>query len=221
MQPLIKERVGEWIYDPSSLLETGIFSSQKRRRVAIYYVPVHPKDRDRRDCLGWSALYGALSAYHISKRMSRWLIPDKFYCAFPYGVYDPEVVREHRKKISSKQNFCLTSNSDSVITGEYLGFTFDGEDFKKCRRSVRQRATALYGQDGDRLPVEKRWSARNFSLDIVFEHVIIDKEVEVQNYHNISSWDSYVEFISSKQKYTKPEFLKPKTWNKMGGADAD
>ena len=82
MQPLIKERMGEWIFDPNSLLEKGIFSSQRRRRVPIYYVPIHPKDRNRRDCLGWSALYGALSAYHISRKISKWLIPDKFIVHF-------------------------------------------------------------------------------------------------------------------------------------------
>lgn len=216
-QPLIKERVGEWVYDPVSLLEKGIFQSTKRKRIAIYYVPIHPKDRERRDCLGWSVLYGALSSYYISKRMSRWLIPDKFYCAFPYGVYDPALLKAHRKKISSKNNFCLTYEGKSVINGEYLGFSFDGEDFKKCRRAVRQRASASCDSEGNLLPIEKRWSGRNFSLDIVFEHVIIGNEVEVENYHNIGSWEGYVDFLSSKLNYEKPDFFKSKKWNMLGG----
>ena len=221
MQPLIKERIGEWIFDPNSLLAKGIFQSTKRKRIAIYYIPVHPKDRDRRDCLGWSALYGALSAYHISRKMSKWLIPDKFYCAFPYGVYDPSILREHRKKISSKENFCLTFKGRSVINGEYLGFTFDGEDFKKCRRHVREQSTALHDKEGNRLSIEKRWSARNFSLDIVFEHVIIGVCIELEQYHSIASWSEYAEFISDGQKYEKPEFFKPKSWNTLGGEFED
>ena len=221
MQSLIKHRLGEWIYDPNSLLEKGIFKSQKKRRVAIYYVPIHPKDRDRRDCLGWSALYGALSAYHVSKRMSKWLIPDKFYCAFPYGIYDPEVLKAHRKKISSKENFCLTYKSNSVITGEYLGFTFDGEYFKNCRRRVRREGTVRYDSSGELLPKEKRWSALHFSLDKVFSDVIITHEskVELPFYYRADSWQGLTEYYSSEHSLVKPEFFKPKTWNTMGGVD--
>jgi len=220
MQPLIKERMGEWIFDPNSLLEKGIFSSQRRRRVPIYYVPIHPKDRNRRDCLGWSALYGALSAYHISRKISKWLIPDKFYCAFPYGIYNPELLKNFRRQISRNGTFCLTFNGKSVKTGEYLGFTFDGEDFKRCRRKVRQEGTVVYDSDGNLVPIEKRWSATKFLLDKVFSDVIIDAETmnEVPSYHRIDSWDGLRGYLSSNGVLTKPEFFKPKKWNKVGGS---
>ena len=223
MQPLIKERIGEWIYDPNSLLEKGIFASQKRRRVPIYYVPVHPKDRDRRDCLGWSVLYGALSAYHISRKMSKWLVPDKFYCAFPYGIYNPDVLKFFRRQISRNETFCLTFNGESVKTGEYLGFTFDGEDFKRCRRKVRKEATVGYDQDGNLVPIEKRWSATKFSLDKVFSDVIIEVDAmsEVDSYHRVDSWDGLRGYLSSEEVLTKPEFFKPKKWNKVGGESED
>jgi hypothetical protein len=171
--------------------------------------------------LGWSALYGALSAYYISKRISKWLIPDKFYCAFPYGVYNPEVVKKFRRKISSKSTFCLTHDGDSVTTGEYLGFTFDGEDFKRCRRRVRKEGTVAYDTEGQLVPLEKRWSATKFSLDKIFSDVIIDKEsrIEVPSYHRVDSWDGLVRYISGGESLTKPDFFKPKKWNKMGGSD--
>ena len=223
MQSLIKSRIGEWVYDPNSLLEKGVFSSQKRRRVPIYYVPIHPKDRDRRDCLGWSVLYGALSAYHISRKMSKWLVPDKFYCAFPYGIYNPELLKNFRRQISRNGTFCLTHEGNSVITGEYLGFTFDGEDFKRCRRRVRKEGTVVYDSDGKLVPAKKRWSARNFSLDKVFSDVIIDVESknEIESYHRVDSWDGLRQYLSSNQVLTKPEFFKPKKWNKVGGESED
>ncbi len=107
MQPLIRYRLGEWINDPVYLYRkhdpnpTG----ETRRPIPIYYVPVHPKDREKRDCLGWSVLYGAESAFWMAKQISKWLIPDKYYVAFPYGVYKPELLREHRKIISSSERF--------------------------------------------------------------------------------------------------------------------
>lgn len=221
MQPIIKHRLGEWIQDPNWLLQKELYPSTVQRRLPIYYVPIHPRDRDRRDCLGWSVLYGALSAYHISRKISKWVIPDKYYCAFPYGVYDPSQIRKQRKNISSNRSFFLTSEGKSVKNGEYLGFTFDGEDFKTCRRELRKEGTP--GSDektGRMLPPEKRWSARFFSLDKVFKHVIMNKESghEIDGYHKIDSWLDYTRFISSGETYEKPEFFKPRKWNRVGDA---
>lgn len=219
VQCLVKERLGEWIQDPVQLLQDRFYQSNIHRRIPIYYVPIHPKDRDRRDCLSWSALYGALSAYHISNRLSKWVIPDKFYCAFPYGVYDPSQIREQRKKISSKAPFYLTHKGQSVKTGEYLGFTFDGEDFKTCRRELRVAGTPSRDPvTNKRIPVEERWSARFFSVDKVFQYVIFgeDEGCEINGYSRIDNWDDYVKFMSFGEKHQKPDFFKPKKWNKIG-----
>ena len=135
------------------------FPSESRIRIAIYYVPVHPKDRDKRDCLSWSVLYGAQTAYWISKQMSKWLIPDMYYASFPYGVYPLEVLREHRKQISSSKRFILSHKGGSVEQGHYLGITFDGEDFKRFRRDLRKDATGAYvpgkGMTREKHPLKK------------------------------------------------------------------
>lgn len=219
MQPIIKDRIGEWIYDPNWLIQKKLYLSNHQRRIPIYYVPIHPKDKDKRDCLGWSALYGALSAYHIARKISRWVIPDKFYCAFPYGVYDPAQLRKQRKKISSKEPFYLTHEGRSVKNGEYLGFTFDGEDFKVCRRELRKEGTPGRNEETKkRLPPEERWSARFFPIDKVFKHVIMGAEdgFEIEGYHKIDSWKDYTNYIASGEEHIKPEHFKPKKWNKIG-----
>ena len=125
-----------------------------------------------------------------------------------------------RKNISSSRTFFLTSGGKSVKNGEYLGFTFDGEDFKKCRRELRRQGTPGEDETGRMLPQEKRWSARYFSVDKVFKHVIMNKEesFEVEGYHNIDSWENYTKFIGSGDQHEKPEFFKPKKWNKVGDA---
>jgi hypothetical protein len=216
-QPLVRERIGEWVYDPVSL-KRGPYSSEEEKQIPIFYVPIHPKDRDRRDCLGWSALYGALSAYHISRQLSKWVIPDRYYVAFPYGVYPVEVLREHRKLISSPASFCLTHDGKSVKDGEYLGFTFDGEDFKRCRRAVREQAVAKLDKKGNKLPLEKRYSARHFSLDIVFECVIIEERntAEVPWYCRVDNWDGYNNYLSSKKTLDKPDRMSYSEWNPIG-----
>ena len=202
MQPLIRHEVGEYIYDPVWYGRSYEYRpSEVRKVVPIYYVPIHPNDRDKRDCLGWSILYGANVAYWTSRQMSRWVIPDKYYASFPYGVYDNRVVREHRKSISSKSRFLLSHHGASVSDGLYLGFTFDAEDFKRFRAELRRESTGIRaGSLDSTLPIEERWSARNFSLDKVFKSVIIDNDtvqVEVPEYHNIDSWLGYCEYISS------------------------
>lgn len=202
MQPLIRHQVGEYVYDPVWYGRSYEFRpSEVRKLIPIYYVSVHPNDRDKRDCLGWSVLYGANVAYWTSRQMSKWVTPDKYYASFPYGVYDNRIVREHRKSISSKNGFFLNYHSENVANGLYLGFTFDAEDFKRYRAQLRKDGTGIRGPSMDTvLPIEERWSARNFPLDKVFKSVIIDNDtvqVEVPEYHNIDNWLGYCDYIAS------------------------
>ena len=196
--------------------------------VPIQYVPVHPKDRDRRDCLAWSVIYGAISADKTSRTISKWTAPDRYYVAFPYGVYDPEILREHRKEISSEKGFFLSHNNKTVKDNEYLGFTFTPQDANRFKNSVRKKGTGLYSGAGvsdgeyprERLPIEERYSARYFSLDTVFESAIIDgaKVVELPWYSNIDSWKNLRGYFASENEVTRPpkDILSYHEFNKIG-----
>jgi len=216
-QPLIRERVGEWVFDPASL-HKPISGLLYEKRIAIYYVPIHPKDKYKRDCLGWSVLYGALTAYHVSNRISKWLVPDKYYAAFPYGLYPLDIVRANRDKFSSQKTYCLTHNGQSIKNNNYLGFTFDAEDFKACRRTIRKEGTHMHTSGGEKLPLHERYSARHFSLDTVFKSAIMDGEIEVNWYHDVGSWQGYKSFLSSPESelFVRPEKMKYKEWNPIG-----
>ena len=61
LAPVIREAVGDWVYDPVYYHSPAKFSSEQRKEIPIYYVPIHPKDRDRRDS------YGA-EKYRIQRR---------------------------------------------------------------------------------------------------------------------------------------------------------
>ena len=73
LAPIIRNTVGEWIYDPVYYETKSLFPSENRKEIPIYYVPIHPKDRDKRDSYGWSILYGAYSAWLVAAKISKWV----------------------------------------------------------------------------------------------------------------------------------------------------
>ena len=209
MQPLIRHRIGDWVSDPVwEYRHMDTFPSESKKQIPIFYVPIRVRDKDKRDCLSWSVLYGALTAYKTAHMISKWVSPTKYYAAFPYGMYQPWIVREHRKDISNKNGFFLTYNGESVINGKYLSFTFTGEDFKRFRDHLREQATGKWktggpGVKSETLPMEDRYSARFFKLEDVFGIASIkeeDKKLEVPWYFNLDNWEEYCYYISSEER---------------------
>jgi len=207
MQPLIRHRLGDYVQDPVWVSRTmSPRSSDRKKVIPIFYTPIHPKDRDKRDCLSWSVLHGAQTAYHISSGISKWVAPDRYYVSFPYGVYLPEVLQEHRKEISSDQGFFLSFENKTVRDGEYLGFTFSPKDFIRIRKLFRKNATGKFitpkeGLPRKMLPMEERYSARYFSVEDVFKHMSLNscKVLPVWEYSRIDSWDNYRAYMCLKQ----------------------
>jgi len=222
MQPLIRYRLGDYVQDPQRHnLPRKTFPTEHERVIPLYYVPIHSKDRDKRDCLAWSVLYGALTAYWLSKTISKWVIPDKYYACFPYGIYDPEVVTPYRNKISSKKDFHISFENKNVKDNEYLAFTFDSEDFKEARQIIRKEGTGefLEYDAKKRIPVEERWSARFFQLDKVFKYVKMkDTKVELVWYYKIDSWEELRKYLSSDKNLDRPpgDVLGYHEWNIIG-----
>ena len=233
MQPLIRHRLGEYVNDPVWAVRLqDPKQSQRRKQIPIFYVPIHPNDRDKRDCLAWSVLHGAMSAYSVSKRISKWVTPDRFYTAFPYGIYPTDSLRERRKNISSRSGFAFSHKGKTIKDGEYLGFTFSSEQFIEIRRSFRKKGTGMFkntdhGIPQDKLPLEERYSARLFSLKDVFEDIEFDKEeiVELPWYHSVDNWEDYCNFINSenrKEIRRPPKYiLDYHEWNLIGEDNYD
>ena len=207
IMPLLRYRIGDYIQDPVFVNRTGDrYPEQSKKRIPIFYVPVHPKDRDRRDCLAWSVIYGSLVAFKVCSNISKWTIPDKYYVSFPYGVFNPEELRPFRKKISSPKNFFLTYSKNSLSNNSYTSFTFGKEDFIHFRRKVREGtgtyAPGFYNENGTpnkRLPVEERYSARFFEIKDVFSDFNLEDayRFEPTSFYNAGSWESYREFLQS------------------------
>jgi len=207
MAPAIRTIIGEWIYDPVYYATMTRFSSEQRRETPIYYVPIHPKDRDRRDSYGWSALYGAYSAWKTAHRLSKWITPDKYYVSFPMSAYDVEQIRSHRKQIKHRTaNFFLSYDGATVKDNKLLAFTFTGEDFKQCRRHINKLTTReylppLHGHQypTQKLPIAERWTARQFDFQKIFQKVSKTNatHLDLSWYYDISSWGGYRDFLAS------------------------
>ena len=207
LAPIVRKVVGEWVYDPVYYERLSAFSSEQRKEIPIYYVPIHPKDRDRRDSYGWSVLYGAYSAWKVANKISSWLAPEKYFISFPMSAYDIYIIREHRKLINHKtNNLFLCYDGDTVKSNIPLAFTLTGEDFIQCRRSVNKQTTREYlPPSGDqpyptqKMPLHQRWSARHFNFQQIFEKVSEKNatKINLDWYYDISDWNGYRNFLAS------------------------
>lgn len=207
ISPLIRHRVGDYIQDPLHFYNKYQNNMKDRRiRIPIFWVPLHPKDRDKRDCLSWSVIHGAITALKISDKISKWLIPDKYYVSFPYGIFDPRPLSKMRKQIKTSNNFYVAHNSKTVGDNNYTSFTFGKEEFIIYRRNIRKGTgaynTAVVDERGiprSKLPIEERWSARFFQLKDVFTGVSMEGSnfYDTSEFYNIDSWDNYRNYMKS------------------------
>ena len=207
MAPIIRKCIGDWVYDPVYYNRSfSKFHSERRKEIPIYYVPIHPKDRDRRDSYGWSIINGIYNSWIVSNKLSKWLNPTKYYVCFPLGVFNLEIIRENRKLINDKQkNFFLSSDGKTIKDNLLLSFTMFGEDFKLCRRHVNKITTREFlpplnenELPTEKLPLGQRWSARYFQLSEVLRPLQVpEKTIEVDWYYDLSAWRSYREFLGS------------------------
>jgi hypothetical protein len=230
MIPLIRNVVGEWVYDPVYYKrDFSKFYREQRKEVPIYYVPIHPKDRDKRDSYGWSVIHGIHSAWRTSYKLSQWIVPQKYYISFPMGIFDVEVIRKHRKSIKNKKkNFFLIYKNKTVKDDLPISFTMTGEDFKLCRRHINQTTSREYlpplpGQQypSEKLPLSQRWTARSFPLSEIFQPLKISAaaadKLEVEWFYDCTQWEGYLSYLGSDHVIKKPyhELTKPHTHVKI------
>jgi hypothetical protein len=151
-------------------------------------------------------------------------LESKFYSQLrkEIPIFDIYFIRQHRKLIRDKtKNLFFTYNGQSVVNNQYLPFTMTGEDFKQCRRAINKKTTREYlpplpnqQYPSQKLPLHERWSARHFTLSDIYEPLGSQQrtEIELEWYFDVSRWDSYADYISSKYSINKPldELTRPR-----------
>jgi len=190
--PLLRKRLGDYILDP--IKEGDVLGiNNKTKHIPIFYVPILPKDYDRKDSLGWSVLHGADSAFRVSCFISKWVAPRRFFCSFPYGIAPTDFIREYREKFLREEVQTIFSyGGKTVKDGLHLPFTFDATDYKNCRDIVKKKNI----EDWEK---RKEKDAREFTLEEIFEPLdtVNNSVVELSWFHDISSWQKYCEYTAS------------------------
>ena len=208
IEPLVRKRLGDFIADPVSLT-TGLNPSLKRRDISIYYIPIRPKDRDIRDCLSWSILYGADTAFRISATLSTWILPTKYYCAFPYGIMPDKIVWKNRARIGSNEKTLFSYDGKTVKDGLHMSFTFDENDYKKARDVIIKKQI-------EKWDLKTKTVARNYKIEEVFQHLVINQKdiISTPWFYDISNWHNYKKYLGSSESSeivkNKGSFLKDK-----------
>ena len=175
--PLIKKLCGDFVINMNDYERSkhSKHPSINRRVIPIFYTPLSYKYQDK-EGLGVSFIDGVNASFHVSKTLSSWIVPHKYYVSIPYGVYDPEVKRSF---VKSKESFFLSHNGRTALDGENLGFCLGVEEVKHC--------SYLY---------KKNKSNSLFTLDKIIDNDIVRKNIttsEIDIYHNIQNWQGYMD----------------------------
>jgi hypothetical protein len=150
-RPLLRYRLGEVATDIDSIQRGSFvrFGQTKHIEVPIYYVPIHPKHRDKVDNYAWSAIYGANVAYWIHTMFSRWTRPDQYYVSFPMGMMDPKEVLEHRSLLRKNAPFYFSYNGKTVKDGLPLSFVLDPEEWRRAKHVITTNSSVWKAPRGN------------------------------------------------------------------------
>ena len=224
--PLVRHKMGDFVMDPASLKKKKVeWPMEHRKPVPIFYVPIPMQEYVKRMCYPWSILQGALTVDEISVNISKWLVPELYYVASPYAVYEVKELRKHRVDIMRQESTILTYQGSSVCSGAHLGFTFNRDARDKAIKIFRDfEAEHVWWSSPKE---EEKHFLDNFRLEKVFGDVILEerKEIELNWFYPIDEWDKYCEYLASDErrdiKHPGRLVLSYKEWNPIGIDDGE
>ena len=180
--PILKKVCGDFVLNLAQheRAKYAKFSSDLKRHIPVYYVPLSYKHMNK-EGIGTSVMEGVYASYTVSDKISKWVIPHRYYVSMPYGVYYPRNV-EVRSLVKNSESMFLTYNGKSARTGAHLGFSFSARQFKHCSYLFKRMNTK-----------------GNYTLDKVFgDDIMIEnsKTHELDYYYDISTWGGYQEMMT-------------------------
>jgi hypothetical protein len=202
--PLLRHRLGEYATDIDSIQrgKFATFGNTKHLEVPIYYVPTHPKHRDKVDNYAWSVIYGANVAYWIHTLFSRWTCPDQYYVSFPMGMMDPKEVLSHRSLLRKSAPFYFSYQGKTVKDGLPVSFVLTPTEWRRAKRVITTNASYYKApppgeMPSEPLPSHERYVSLRYGLEDVFGDGPEGTVQKMNSFYDLTSWDGYVKFISS------------------------
>ena len=201
--PLLRHRLGEYATDIDSI-NRGTFvtyGSGKHLEVPIYYVPIHPKHRDKVDNYAWSVIWGCNVAYWIQTMFSRWVRPDQYYISFPMGMMDPKEVLKHRSLLRKNTPFYFSYDGKTVKDGLPLSFVINPEEWRRAKHTITTNSSVWKAPDEgmptEKLLPEERLISLSYGLEDVFGGGPAGTKQEMNSFYDLTTWEGYGKFISS------------------------
>jgi len=193
--PLIKKICGDFVQDPIAITNSKYktFPQENLKSIPIFYVPLSYKNQNK-EGIGMSVLDGITASFLVSDKISKWVIPQRYYVSSPYGVYDPYCIKEQRDQILINDSFLLTCNDKSIFTNDHLGFSISPKQFKHCNYLFK------------RMDVKTK-----FNLDIIFGNDIMRENMgtgSVDCYYNIKDWEGYQSVFKNGLSFESVSFWK-------------
>jgi hypothetical protein len=129
--PIIKKYIGNAVVDPMSYhrfyFTKGNKKVNKLKIIPIMYMAMDNKYLD--SCtIPFSILYGAHMVKKATRRMSKLLLPDRYFVSFMNQQYNIRGLLDERSHIRNYRPFFVSHNTKTIIDGAPSAFTFDNKD---------------------------------------------------------------------------------------------
>lgn len=202
--PLLRHRIGEYATDIRSIEQGSFkrFGAEHHQEVPIYYVPIHPKHRNKVDNYAWSVIYGANVCFWIMRKFSRWTTPKKYYVSFPMGMLDPKELLKHRAAVRKEAPFYFSYKGKTIKDGLPISFVLDPEEWRRAKHTITTNSSVWKApEEGEMptemLPPEERLVSLSYGLEDVFGGGPEGTQQEINNFYDLTTWEEYGKFISS------------------------
>lgn len=203
IQKYLKRRLGEYVIDPTNYHIENI-KKQAITKIPIFYVAVDQRYLHYYN-EAFFILYGINAVEKTAGKISRWTVPSHYFISFPMGVIDNDEVQSYRRKYANIYKMVmLTKDGKGVNEGVMAPFTIDYDQWHLCHKYFTSVAYS------------KR---KKCSLKEVFSNLNMEQynTYEVEQYHQIAYWDSYVKYLSSPipKNIWRNRILTDKRWYKL------
>lgn len=187
VNPVLKKRIGEVVKDPSFSYGSALFKDCKL--IPVFYLLIDELADKKQNCLSRSLLYGAEVSMEVSKTISKWAQPTRFYASFVNAVALEEELRKSRKLIKGPKDLYFTKNDQSICDGIFINFTFNKAHFAEYKKRYLDLANDVRTIRVTDLITPKE-------IFCALDNDPHDR-LELSQQFDIATWDGYCEYMGS------------------------